>query len=734
MQMSQAVGTTVLDTLAGGQVGRPIDRVDGLLKVTGTAPYSAEIHEDGCVYGHIVSAGIGVGKIVSIDTSHAEAMPGVLSVLTHENAPEQGEGPRAYAQLKSARVEHWGQAVALVVARTFEQARDAAAAVEVRYQAEPGRYDRDTIVGTGKKPPPDASQEGDTALGDFDGAFDKAEVRLDATYRTPDQSHAAMEPHATLAVWKDDKLTLHTAHQMLGSAHKGVAGVLELDTAQVRVVSRYIGGGFGGKLDICADAVLAGMAARRLGLPVKVVQSRQQVFFNTSRRTETEQRVRLGAHRDGTLVAIGHETWCDNIEGDPFFEPAGLSTRFLYAAPHRRVTHRVATLDKVRAASMRAPGEAVGMVALECAMDELAEALGMCPVQLRIRNEPALDPEQQIPFSSRNLVACLKEGAERFGWSGRTRAPRQRSEDGWWIGSGMASAARGNLLQKSMARVVLQADGSVLVQTSMTDIGTGTYTVLTQIASDMLGVEPARVQVELGDTDFPVGAGSGGSWGASSSGSSVYDACEKIRGMLAERAGMVPAKARIEDGMLTDGSVTLSIASLAEAGALEAKGEIKPGTNHKTHQQASFGAHFCEVAVHGSTGEVRVRRMLGVFAAGRILNEKTARSQCYGGIVFGIGTALTEELSTDLRHGSFVNHDLAEYHVPTHADVPDLEVVFLRERDEWSNPLKSKGIGELGISGAAAAVANAVYNACGVRVRDFPITLDKLIEGGLPPQ
>ncbi|MCS4509192.1 xanthine dehydrogenase family protein molybdopterin-binding subunit [Xylophilus ampelinus] len=732
MEISQHIPRNALDDNAAGTVGKSISRVDGRLKVTGQATYAAEYHEIRAAYGFIVGSAIGKGSIVSIDTAAVSKMPGVLLVLTHENVARQGKGKRTKAQLVGRDIHHYGQPVALVVARGFEQARDAAAALTVKYADDSkatGRFDRESIVDTASKPKAsDPSQPVDTAVGKFDPAFDKAEVKTDVTYTTPDQSHAAMEPHATIAEWKDGALTVHTSNQMPNWAVEGLSGVLKTGKDKVRVITPYIGGGFGGKLDVCNEAVLAALAARKLDMPVKVVQTRQQVFFNTSRRSETVQRLRLGAHRDGTLVAIGHNTWSDNLPDESTYEPAGLGTRMLYAAPNRETTHRLAAMDKVAAASMRAPGEAVGMLALENAMDELAERLGMDPVALRIKNEPSQDPEKKVPFSSRSLVACLEDGARRFGWSRRSAQPRRQQEGRWWIGMGVAAAVRANPLVKSKARVQLQESGNVLVQTAMTDIGTGTYTILSQIAADLLGVPLDKVEVELGDTLYPAGAGSGGSWGAGSSGSSVYDACMKIRAQLAQRAGTVPDKATIANGALTDGAQTVSVADLAKRGAVEALGEVAPGQNEKTHTQAGYGAHFVEVGVNMDTYEVRVRRMLGVFAAGRILNEKTARSQCIGGMIFGVGAALHEELVTDKRYGSFINHDLAEYHVPVHADIPDIEVVFLPELDEWSNPLKSKGIGELGISGAGAAVTNAIYNACGIRVRDYPVTLDKLLE------
>jgi xanthine dehydrogenase YagR molybdenum-binding subunit len=376
---------------------------------------------------------------------------------------------------------------------------------------------------------------------------------------------------------------------------------------------------------------------------------------------------------------------------------------------------------------MRAPGEAVGLLALECAMDELAERLDLDPIELRMRNEPTEDPEKHIPYSSRHLIPCFEEGARRFGWDRRNPKPGQSRDGRWLVGMGVAAATRGNTLQLSKANVRLGPDGFATVRMAMTDIGTGTYTILTQIAAEKLGLPPERILVELGDTSFPQAAGSGGSYGAASSGSALFDACNKLRTKLAEIAGMDPDAARFGDGRIEAAGQSRPLMDLIGPEAVDADGEIRPGTTSTEFSQQSYGAHFAEVGVDMDTGEVRLRRMLGVFTAGRILNEKTARSQAIGGMIFGIGAALEEAMILDPRFGCFVNHDLAEYHVPVHADVLNVDAIFLPELDAESNPLKSKGVGELGICGAGASIANAIYNACGVRVRDYPITLDKLI-------
>jgi xanthine dehydrogenase YagR molybdenum-binding subunit len=728
MEMDSPVGPNALD--APGVVGKPIDRVDGRMKVTGGARYAYETQQNNVLYGFVVEASIGKGTIRSIDTRAAEKAPGVVLVLTHQNAPAQGTGNHREAQpvLTGAQVTHYGQPVAFVVAASFEEARAAAYLVDVKYDRVVGKYALRTNLSEARVPRPSDGQPADSAVGDFAGAFASAPVQLDRTYTTPLQSHAMMEPHATLATWDGDKLTLHTANQMLNQGQQVIATTLKIPIENIRLVSPFIGGGFGGKLWVNADAILAAIAARQLKRPVKVALTRQQIFHVTTHRSDTIQRVRLGTDRDGRILAIGHDVFSGNLLSEQIYEGAALQTRTLYAGPNRLTRHRLAPLDIPVASSMRAPGESVGLMALECAMDELAEKLNLDPIDLRVRNEPSEDPEKQIPFSSRHLIACMQEGARHFGWDRRNPKPGQVRDGRWLIGMGMAAATRGNPLLLSKANVRLDADGTATVRMAMTDIGTGTYTILAQIAAEMLGLPVERIRVELGDTNFPQAAGSGGSWGAGSSGSALFDACNSLCQKLARAAGMNPAAARFAHGSISSGEQSRKLTELVGSG-MDADGEIRPGRNNKDFSQQSYGAHFAEVGVDMDTGEVRVRRMLGVFTAGRVLNAKTARSQAIGGMVFGIGAALEEGMTLDPRFGYFVNRDLAEYLVPVHADIPAIDAVFLAELDDRSNPLKSKGIGELGICGAGASINNAVYNACGVRIRDYPITLDKLLSG-----
>ncbi|SCX72705.1 xanthine dehydrogenase family protein molybdopterin-binding subunit [Variovorax sp. EL159] len=737
MQFTEAAGPSALDRER--VLGRPLDRIDGPLKVSGKARYSYEYHDEvpDAAYGWIVLAGIGKGRIARIDTAEAQRAPGVLLVYTYANVPRMAPKGRAnvVSQLSGPEVQQHGQAVAFVVAQTFEQARAAAFLIRIDYERGAGRFDLVAAQATAPKPGDDPSagseSAADTAVGDFQGAFDTAPVTLDATYTTPDQHPAMMEPQATTARWDGDRLTLYTSHQMPNWAAGDVAAMLDVPAEQVRVVSAFVGGGFGSKLRTHADAVLSAFAARELRRPVKTALAREQLLNHTTRRAATIQRVRLGATPDGRLTAIGHETWTSNLPGRSYYEGASRQTRLLYAAPNRMTAHRVAALDLPEAAAMRAPATASGQLAFEVALDELAEKLRIDPVQLRILNDSPHDPERgpSRPYSGRKLVECLREGARRFGWANRNPVPAQMRDGRWLVGMGVASAIHHHTVRPSSAKLNLDAQGRLLIETSMTDIGTGTYTVLAQIAAEMTGIPMDRIGVRLGDTALPMGAGSIASVGASSAGASVFDGCQQLCRLLAQRAGFDAQKARFERGRIALGRRSHGLGELAGAEGLSVLGNIEPGDLHRRYAQAAFGAHFCEVGVDIDTGETRVRRMLGVFAAGRILNMKTARSQAIGGMVFGVGAALTEEAVVDVHHGYFVNHDMAEYLVPVHADIPDIDAVYLQDADDLASPIKSKGIGELGTCGSGAVVANAIYNATGVRVRNYPITLDKLLPG-----
>ena len=712
-------------------IGKPTDRIDGPLKTSGTAPYAYERHDvvPNQAYGYVVGAAIAKGKIASIDLNEAKAAPGVLAVVTAASAGMLGKGNFNTAKLLGGpEIQHYHQAVALVVAESFEQARAAAALVRVQYSRAKGNFELAKSLSGAIKPPAAFGTEADSRFGDFDAAFATAPVKLDARYTTPDHSHAMMEPHASIASWDGDKLTLWTSNQMIDWSVGDVAKTLGIAKEKVRLVSPYIGGGFGGKLFVRSDAILAALGAKAAGRPVKVALQRPLIINNTTHRPATIQRIRLGATTDGKLTAIGHESWSGDLKGGGL-ETAVAQTRLLYAAPHRMTAMRLAELDLPEGNAMRAPGEAPGLMALEIAIDEMAEKLEIDPVALRILNDTQVDPEKpERPFSQRQLNKCLTLGAETFGWKDRNPKPGQTRDGRWLVGTGVAAAFRNNINGNSAARVRLERSGKIVVETDMTDIGTGSYTIIAQTAAEMMGVPLNRVEVRLGDSAFPVSAGSGGQWGANSSTAGVYAACVKLRTAIAEKLGLDPSDASFAKGRVGSGGKSIALSKASADGDIVAEDLIEFGKLAEKEQQSTFGAHFVEAAVDSYTGEIRIRRMLAVCAAGRILNPKAARSQVIGAMTMGAGAALMEELAVDKRFGFFVNHDLAGYEVPVHADIPHQQVIFLDEVDPTTSPMKAKGVGELGICGVAAAVANAVYHATGIRVRNYPITLDKMID------
>lgn len=734
LKMDKPVPASLLDSGTQGIIGRPLDRKEGPLKVTGQATYSAEYQIPNLAYGYLVGTKFGRGKVTKVDADSVRSIPGVIDVVTDfdtflQNSQQGGETEAPTQGVQD--VHYFGELVAIVLAESYEVARDAGIRIKVEYEETEGRFDFEAHKGETTKPPfnniPAYFEKGD-----FGQAMKDAVTSVDVTYTTPSQNSSAMEPHASIAMWDEDgALTLYGSYQMPTSDKSQLAKSLGVSDEKVRIISHYIGGGFGSKLGIAPESVAAAVAAKQLGRPVKAVMTRPQVFETTVRRSNTEQRVRFSADADGLLTGVSHETLTSNLPGEGFFEPTGIGTHFAYRGDNRLINHDLVELDWLLSGSMRAPGEAVGMMATEAALDELCHKLGVDPVDFWKRNDPEQDPQEDIPFSTRQLVRCMEEGAERFGWSKRNATPGQQRDGEWMIGMGVAAAVRTNMLMESSAKVSIDPQGRATVTSAMTDIGTGSYTILGQIAGELLGLPLDQVKVELGDTDLPDAAGSGGSWGAGSSGSAVYLACEMLREKLAKAMGCDPEALTLKDGQAIADNRQVSLGSLVGDG-IEAIGSIAPGKMEKEHKQASYGAHFVEVGVNATTGEVRIRRMLGVFAAGRILNAKTARSQCLGGMTFGIGSALTEHLVHDPRNGKVVNHDLGEYHVPVNADVPQIEVHFLDERDQFANPIHAKGIGELGISGCGAAIGNAVFNATGIRVRDYPITVDKLLDQ-LPP-
>ncbi|MFG3054809.1 xanthine dehydrogenase family protein molybdopterin-binding subunit [Kitasatospora sp. NPDC048239] len=681
-------------------------RLEAWEKVTGAARYAGDHLPDGLAHAWPVPATIARGDITAVRVEAALALPGVLAVLTHRNAPVlrlPEDGDPTLAVLQSPRIAHRGQIAALVVARTPQDARAGAEAVGIGYAAEP--HD---VVLTDDHPglyTPELANGGHPAVrerGDFDTAYRRAVVRIDRTYRVGPLHNHPMEPHTATAQWADGRLTVHDSSQGTTTVQESLAALFGLDLADVLVVSEHVGGGFGSKGTARPHVVLAAMAARETGLPVRLALPRSQLSALTGHRAPTVHRVRLGAAAGGELAALSHEVTTRSSTLREFVEQAAVPARVMYASPHSRTAHRVVRQDVPTPSWMRAPGEAPGMFALECAMDELAEACGVDPVALRIRNEPPAEPDSGRPFSSRHLVECLREGARRFDW----RHPRARGRDGRrLLGTGVAASTYPVLVGPSSAEAIARPDGTFLLRTNATDIGTGARTVLAQVAAEALAVPLDRVAVEIGRSDLPRAPMAGGSAGTASWGWAVHEACTGLRAELAGRGG----------GPLPPEGLCHR-ADTAEA--------VRAGREYARH---AFGAQFAEVAVDVDTGEVRVRRLLGVFAAGRILNARTARSQLVGGMIMGLSMALLEHSTLDPEFGDHAERDLASYHVAVQADVPAVEAYWIEEHDTRLNPMGAKGIGEIGIVGTAAAIANAVHHATGVRVRELPVRPESLL-------
>jgi xanthine dehydrogenase YagR molybdenum-binding subunit len=696
----------------GGAIGAPLDRVDGPRKVTGAATYAYEHRAEGVAYLWPVQSTIAAGRIVSIDASAALALRGILTVLSYENAPRMqplGSGPPQVFDvevevLQSDVIAYRGQVVAAVVAETLEIAREAASLVAIAYEERPHdvelRADRDDLYRPEHVNP---NQATDTASGDVERALSLAPVSLELTYTTPACHNNPLEPHSTLAVWTEAGVTLYDSNQGVHAVRGQVARAFGMPPERVRVISPYVGGGFGSKGLPHPHLALTVMAAQVLGRPVKLALTRQQMFAFVGYGTPTIQHIRLGADREGRLTAISHDVVEQTAMTHEFAEQTAIPTRVMYAAPNRSTRHRLARLDVPLPSFMRAPGERPGMFALESAMDEMAIACGLDPIEFRIRNMPSVDPETGRPFSSHGLIRCLREGAERFGWAQRDSRPGVRREGRWFVGSGVASSTYPARRSPSTALVRMERNGDIRVQIGAADIGTGAWTVLTQIAADALGVPVESVRVEIGDTVLPAAGMAGGSMGTASWGTAVVDGCRKLRSRLLELDDVIPP-----DG-------------------LEVMGEGGPNPEVQQFSMHSFGAQFAEVRVDVDTGELRVPRLLGVFAGGRIMNAKTARSQFLGGMTMGLSMALHEESVMDPRFGDYVNHDFASYHIAANADVGSIEVFWIDEEDPHLNPMGAKGIGEIGIVGTAAAIANAAYHATGIRVRDLPLRLDRLL-------
>ncbi|MEU7241738.1 xanthine dehydrogenase family protein molybdopterin-binding subunit [Streptomyces sparsogenes] len=688
-------------------IGAPLTRVDGPQKVTGAARYAYEFPTPDITYVWPVQSTIARGRVTEVDATAALALPGVLAVLEPGTAPRlntEAEGVSAdLFVLQSREVAYHGQIVAAVVATSLESAREAAASVRVGYAPEP----HDVVLRADHEAAyvPEKVTDGSPGFverGDVEAALAAAAVRTDATYTTPVEHVSPMEPHATIASWEEDRLTLHDSNQGPHMAAQLMAALFGLDPGAVEVVAEHIGGGFGSKGIPRSPAVLAALAARVVARPVKIALTRQQMFALVPHRAPTIQRIRLGAGRDGRLTAIDHESVQPRSRIVEFADQTVSSTRMMYAAPAVRTTVKLAPLDVMTPAWFRAPGHTPGMFALESAVDELGCELGVDPVELRIRNEPELDPGTGKPFSSRGLVACLREGARRFGWERRDPAPGVRREGRWLVGTGVAASHHPDYTMPSTAVARAEPDGTFVVRVGAVDLGTGARTALTQVAADALGVPGERVRLEIGRASLGMAAFAGGSMGTSSWGWAVHKACRALLEEVRGHAGVVP-----------DGGLEVAADTTED---LRERAELSRHT---------FGAQFAQVRVDGDTGEIRVDRMLGVFAAGRILNPRTARSQFLGAMTMGLSMALLEVGEVDPGFGDFANHDFAGYHIAANADVPRMEAHWLDERDDRLNPVGGKGIGELGIVGTAAAIANAFHHATGVRVRDLPIRIER---------
>ena len=687
-------------------VGTPLARLEAREKVMGRARYAFEHHAEGMTYCHPVQATVASGEVRTVDAAAALAREGVLAVIWAGNAPGlEDSGDAELALFQSRAVAYRGQIVAAVVAESLETAREAAGLVRVEYDEHAHdvilRADHPELYAPEKVNP---SFPNETGQGDPDAALAAAAVSVDATYSTPAFHNNPMEPHATVAVWEDGGLTLYDSTQGVSGVVRTIAKLFGLEPAQVRVISPHVGGGFGSKGLPRPNVALAAIAAKVVERPVKVATTRQQMFAYTGYRTPTIQRLRLGADAEGRLQAISHEAAEQTSRLTEFAEQTAICSRWMYAAPNRRTAHRLVALDVPTPSWLRAPGECPGMYALESAMDELAHAAGIDPVELRILNDPDVHPETGQRFSSRNLVACLREGAERFGWE-RRGEPGARRDGRWLHGMGVASSTYPAYQMPSQATVRARRDGGYVVRIAAADIGTGARTVLAQIAADALEVPIERVAVKIGDSGFGQASVAGGSSGTASWGTAVVLACRALREQLEAHGGEV-----LDEG-------------------LEATAHT--GDFLKSREQLAryaFGAQFADVRVDADTGEVRVSRMLGVFAAGRIVNPRLARSQFIGGMTMGISMALHEESVMDAAFGDYVNKDFAQYHIAACADVESIEAHWVDETDDELNPIGSKGIGEIGIVGTAAAVANAVFNATGKRVRDLPLRLDRVLE------
>jgi len=741
------------NSTASAEIKRPIDRVDGKLKATGSVTYTAEFSIPNLAYGVLVQSTIARGRVKEIDTAAAEKAPGVQGILTHKNVPRLNGLPEQFTTngwpgetrqpLQDDVVHHIGQHLAVFVADTLERAEYAAELVKVAYDEQEPSIRLEQGISQATEPEFFFGIGGlQTSRGDAAGALGTADVKIEPTYTTPVEHHNPIETSATIAMWDGDELTLYDTSRFIKGEQKAIAQTFGVPLEKVRVVCHFMGGSFGSKGFQWGHVILAALAARQLDRPVKIVLTRQQMFTSAGHRPQTVQSLALAATKDGRLSAICHATMTHTSPVAEYTEPCGRTTKMLYACPNLEVKHKLVRLNVPTPVVMRAPGEASGMFALESAMDELAYTLKIDPVELRLKNYALLNPEDNKPWSSKFLKECYEQGMERFGWHKRNPMPRSMKDGDWLVGWGMATSTYPGGRQPASAKATIFASGQAVVSSATHEQGNGAYTIMSQIAADALGLPLEKVKFELGDSQFPQAPVTGGSWTTASVGSAVIAAAEAVKTKLLRIAladpasplyGAVEDQIAVRDGRLflkaepSVGETHAAILSRSRTPVVEAEASVKPGDEREKFAIHSFGAHFVEVKVDVLLGQVRVTRFVSVFDVGRVLNLKTARSQLIGGITMGLGMALLEDTVSDPHTGRIINPNLGEYHVPVNADILDIDISFIDQPDPYINPMGARGIGELGIVGAAAAIANAVYHATGKRIRDLPITLDKLL-------
>ncbi|WP_449117670.1 xanthine dehydrogenase family protein molybdopterin-binding subunit [Pseudomonas viridiflava] len=726
-------------------MGKPVDRVDGKLKVTGGARYAGEYPEDGLLFGSVVSSTVANGRVLKIDTSDALKVPGVVAILDHTNRPSLASYDENYEDADSAdgspfrplyndNVLYSGQPLALVVAESLEMARHAGSLIRIEYAQQAHQTDLQAELEQAH----DVSSSLPKPRGNFEAELASSALSVDVTYNTPNEYHNPMEPHASTVLYQaDGSLQIHDKTQGTQNCQDYLHKVFGLEKDKIRVLAAFVGGAFGSGLRPQYQLPLAVMAALHLKCSVRVTLTRQQMF-TFGYRPRTVQRLRLGAAANGRLLAVGHEAIGQTSRFEDFTEHVVEWSGMLYQCDNVQLTYKLVPLDVYTPLDMRAPGAALGLIGLECAMDELACALAIDPVRLRLTNFADRNGNEDKPYSSKELRECYAQGAERFGWERRNPEPRSMRQGSQLVGWGMAGGVWEAMQMKASAKARLGSDGKLVVSSATTDIGTGTYTVMTQIAAETLGLAVEDVTFLLGDSSLPTAPLQGGSFTVSSVGTAVQQACQALqrqllevaKGIYPQHASATPDQVRFESGSLHMGDQVVSIAELAAAqasGVIEVQVDAEPDQKREAYAAATHSAVFVEVLVDEDLGTIKVNRVVSAIAAGRVVNPKMARSQILGGVVWGMGMALQEEAMVDHGLGRPMNHSLAEYHIPVNADIGDIDVLFVEEHDEIVNALGSKGVGEIGIVGVPAAIANAIYHATGKRIREFPITLDKLL-------